>query len=147
VSETTEVKIEMWDCSEDAEELSHIDQHDAIESYLDEALYNLPIAEWPETITAYGFARMQVSYPNLPDHALEAVVERLDEEYGSPNEATTITPKMKEAAAEFVQKILAEYQVWSCKRVASEEINVMEWVKENAPGWLTEKPENQQAGG
>lgn len=134
------IKIELWDCSEDAETLHYYEQHDAIEAYLDQALYKVPVSEWPETITVYGFARMEIKDSRLPEIALESVIERLDEEYGSPDEETTITPEMKTAAEEFVQKILAEYTVWSCERKTSVEINVMEWVKENAPSWLEEPP-------
>lgn len=140
-NQTINPNIELWDCSEDAEELHHYDQRDAIEAYLDQALYKVPIDQWPKTVTVYGFARMEVKDSRLPDIALEAVIERLDEEYGSPDEETTITPEMETAAQEFIKKILAEYTVWSCERKTSADINVMDWVKENAPNWL--EPESQ----
>ncbi len=133
-----ENEAELWDCSEDTELLIHYEQHGAIEAYLDEALYNLPIKEWPEKITVYGFARKKLKLDRLSARILERLLEDIDEDYGNPEEATTETEAMKKAAEEFVNKVAAEYQVWSCKRVTSEDINVMEWVKENEPQWLSE---------
>jgi hypothetical protein len=129
-------KIEFWDCSEDAELLGHESQDAAIEAYLDEALYNTPIKEWPKTVSVFGFAREKPKFNLLPARTLERVLEDLDEDYGNPEEATAETEGMKLAAEEFIQKIAAEYTVWSCKRVATEEISVMDWVKEHAPHWL-----------
>jgi hypothetical protein len=139
--EVSEQKIEFWDCSEDSEILSYENENDAIEYYLDDYLHALPIAEWPEKITLYGFVRETLKLGNEAARILEQLLEGLDEEYGNPEKATTETEGMKKAAEEFVQKVAAEYQVWSCKRVASEEINVMEWVKEHCPQWLTENPQ------
>lgn len=133
----SEQKIEFWDCSMDAEQLSWDEQNVAIEMHLDQ----IPKDEWPETLTVYGFVRETLKLGNEAARILEQILESLDENYGNPEEATAETEGMKKAAEEFVQKVAAEYQVWSCKRVASEEINVMDWVKEHAPQWLAENPQ------
>jgi hypothetical protein len=135
-------KIEYWDCSEDAELLTWDNPNTAIEMHLDQ----VPKDEWPEKITVFGFARETLKLSNESARVLEQLLGSLDEVYGNPEKATTETEGMKKAAEEFVQKVAAEYQVWSCKRVTSEEINVMEWVKEHAPGWLTENPQLLEGG-
>ena len=129
-------KVEYWDCSDQSEILHYTEFNDAIEYHLDA----VPNIEWPETLTVYGFAR-EIAKPNIKwisERALEAVIEGLDEDYGNPEEQSDWTNEMKNDATEFVQKVIANYQVWSCKQVTSEEINVMDWVKEHRPDWLEE---------
>jgi hypothetical protein len=131
-------EIEFWDCSEDAELLGHESKDDAIEARLDEELYDIHVESWPKTVTVYGFAREVPKWDREAQRVLDRFLEDLDEPYGNPEEATDQTDAMLVAAKEFVEKIKAEYQVWSCRRVTSEEINVMEWVKEHCPHWLDE---------
>lgn len=125
-------KIEFWDCCEEVEILTWTERDEAIEMHLDDR----PRDEWPETLTVYGFARETPNWQRHAKRVLENLIEDLDEPYGNPEEATAITPAMEQASTEFVNRIKAEYRVWSCKKVTSEEINVMEWVKENNPEWL-----------
>jgi hypothetical protein len=129
-------KIEFWDCSDQTETLHWEDKNQAIESYLDDLTHD----DQPATLTVYGFARMSPNWKRLEINVLDDLIENLDEEYGSPDEATIQTAIMQQAAKEFVQKIAAEYQTWSCVVKTSEEINVMEWIKENRPHWLEPKP-------
>lgn len=133
-------EIEFWDCSEDAEHLSWTSENEAIEMFLDQ----LPRDEWEEKTTVHGFVRETPNWDRCAEHALESVLEWLDGDYGDPDEATEETPTMKQAASEFVQKIKAEYEIWSCKKVTSIEVNTMEWVKEHCPHWLED---NSSAGG
>lgn len=125
-------KIEFWDCSDSIEILMWDNFNLAVEMHLDDR----PRDEWPERLTVYGYARQTPKWEHLPQRVLDRFLEDLDEDYGNPEEATTQTEAMLVAAKEFVEKINAEYTVWSCKRVATEEINVMDWVKEHAPNWL-----------
>ena len=38
----------------------------------------------------------------------------------------------------FVEAVISEYEVWSCRPVKTETINVHAWIIENAPEWLEE---------
>lgn len=124
----------LWDCDEHNESLWHEDKDEAIEYYLD----NLPENEWPESTIVYGFA------PEVPDWSfyeyivLEDLIERLDEQYGSPGERTEITVGMKKAAAKFMKAIKTEYEVSPCRRVEKRQVNTLLWVKAHRPDWLTE---------
>ena len=117
-----------WD-SEGEERLTHTDRDEAIESILD------GIGKLPEKIEICGYARMLPNVELLAHHALERLVEDLDEEYGDGNysEATTA---MKEAAKVFLTAVLDEYAVWACILVKRETVDVPAWVKENCPEWL-----------
>jgi hypothetical protein len=125
-------KIEFWDCSDQTEILMWDNLNEAVEMHLDDR----PRDEWPEMLTVYGYAREIPEWSRWPARVLERLLESLDDDYGNPEDATAETDGMKLAAEEFIRKVAAEYQVWSCKRVATEEINVMDWVKEHAPHWL-----------
>ena len=53
----------------------------------------------------------------------------------------TLAETTKAAAKEFLEKVLAEYEVWACELSGEKKtINCLDWIKENMPEWLTEKP-------
>ena len=115
--------------------LSHSDIHDAIEDVLD--------SRHPDPIEGYVEV---VCYEHRPASAssidtvslLEDVLERLDEEYGGPDEPSESTKEMEVAAKEFAEKIIAEYTVWQCEPILTVIVDALEWAKENAPDWLEE---------
>jgi hypothetical protein len=136
-----ENKIEFW-ANEYEGNLHHRNIDDAIEDILS--------GEWgpPSTIKELedieeielcGYVRMEVNedVDKLVLYHMEHLLEGLDEEYNC-GEPTEITDSMKEAAAEFIRKVLAEYVPWNCESVITVTVPVMEWVKANRPDWLEE---------
>ena len=126
-----------WTCVDGEEILRHETRDEAIEAYLDDC-FNVPakFSDLPETVTLHGFSPMKVSVGSCG--ALESMLESLDEEYANPDgDPTKPTEKMRTAEAAFIAVVESEYVPWMCEEVASEEVNVMEWVKEHRPDWLT----------
>lgn len=125
--------IEYWD-SEGEERLTHTDRDDAIECILNDA------GDLPEKIDICGYARMVPNGELLAHHALEHLLEDLDEEYGDPEGGyVSGTDKMKEAAKVFTTTVLDEYVSWACEIVKRETVDVTAWVKENRPDWLEQE--------
>lgn len=127
---------DLFSCDDESEELNDTDPDEAVEAHLDrrvEALESPPIA----SVTVYGYKRKKLDGPN-EDLLLEDVLERLDEEFGSPHEATEPTPAMVEAAEAFCSVIRAEYHVWQCEQVAKARVDVAKWVRRHRPDWLPE---------
>jgi hypothetical protein len=91
-------------------------------------------------IEIIGYAPMEVN-PYLLDDILENILERLDEEYGNPDntEGRKPTEEMKQAEAEFVKKIISFYEPWMCEEVERKTINVKEWIEKNKPERMEEK--------
>jgi len=133
---------------EDEEELAHTDLDDAVSEYLDGFMSpKMTQDDWdaiPETVEVLGYKRMDPLSAGSVDHygPLDHLLESLDEEYGDPNgDPTKRTPAMEAAAKEFLEKVLAEYEVWACELSGEKKtINCLDWIKENMPEWLTEKP-------
>ena len=127
-------EIELWGFEGD-ENLVYTGDDDAIEGFLD----GLGEDYLPATIELQGYARMVPTVSEFRSSCVEHLMERLDEEYGDPNgECDKISNKMFTLEKIFIQGILDLYQVWSCECVHKETIDVETWVKNNAPGWLTD---------
>jgi hypothetical protein len=136
---------EFWDC-QDSEVLDHTDKDDAIEYFLDGWLSGKMTKDevlkaLPETTEVKGYAKMKVNYRESWLSPLEDVLERLDEEYGDPSggDYSKPTDRMKAAEKEFLKVIVEEYEPWMCEEVCKEEINTLEWVRENRPDWLEDE--------
>ena len=130
---------------EDEEELAHTDLDDAVSEYLDGFMSpKMTQDDWdaiPETVEVLGYKRMDPTAMDCPE-VLGGILLTLDETFGDPNgDDTKATPAMKEAEQEFFKKIVAEYEVWACELSGEKKtINCLDWIKENMPEWLTEKP-------
>ena len=99
--------------------------------------------DWPKEVEVKAFVRKEVSERerrNLAEQALEELIERLDEEYGNPEEATEFDDVARAVAREFVDKIIANYEIWGCEESTKEnlQVNTAEWVRKNNPLWLEE---------
>lgn len=129
---------EVYHCDDGAERLDSMDPHDAVEAELDSRYdQDNPTAALTGTLTVYAFKRGAISPRNLDaDRLLEDVLERLDEEYGDPDEASEPTDAMQAAAVTFLATIRAEYRVWNCERVAEATVDVAAWAKSERPDWL-----------
>jgi len=127
-------EIIYWDVGNN-DILYHESLGEAVGAWLDD----IPIKEFPEFITVKGYARMKIDTRGMS--SLEPILEDLDEEFGDPDGGcTTETDTMKEAERVFHEVILKEYVPWMCEQIAHVKIDVMEWVKENEPHWLSEEP-------
>jgi hypothetical protein len=130
-----------WDCS-DGSELSHTDEDDAIEAYLDAMLDSKMtpaevLATLPEMVTVYGFAHDElVGCEAWAEIALESLIECIDDEYGNPDKMTQATKGMLDAARAFVTAVVADYAPWRCSKVAEKTIEVEPWIREHRPDWL-----------
>jgi len=130
-----------WDLYCD-DRLNFEDRDEAIRDYLEyielviENIDGMPFV-LPETIEVFGYARRRISTNCwIP---LEAVLEHLDEEYGDPDGGwTEPTEAMSKAEDAFIRVVCDEYEPWSCEEVWSEQVNVLEWIKEHEPEWLEE---------
>ena len=111
------------------EKLTAHTRHEAIEEVLDQ----LALEEhYPETIKICKYVPMKVNTRGLTP--LDAVLEKLDEEYGDPwgdSEATESTQGMRDAERTFLRTVAAQYQAYICEMESSEIIDVMEWLDEN----------------
>lgn len=128
----------------DEEELTFDEIDDVVEDFLDnfwepDMTPQQFLDKIPEEIEVIGYKRMKPTVEQC-DRALEDLLEFLDEEYGNPNgEATKPTEAMKAAEREFIEKVLAEYEVWACEPSGEKEtINCRDWIKTNRPEWLKE---------
>ncbi len=63
---------------------------------------------------------------------IEFLLESLDEEYGNPDEWSSGTQAMEEAAEGFVRAVVAEYSVWSCDREEATVVDVKKWMAGHA---------------
>jgi hypothetical protein len=141
-----EREIEFFDCVGD-ETLSFADSDEAIEDYLDGKLKpdmtsTDVLAALPKVVTVKAFARIRVSdgdRKRLQGEALDRIIESLDEEYGSPEDESTVTDGMKAAAEAFVATVVSEYTPWACEQVDSWEVEVEPWIREHRPDWLKEQ--------
>jgi hypothetical protein len=127
-----------WDCA-DGEELHHTDPDDAIECHL-----NNWFPRVPETVTLTGYTHDVVPIDAV-DHLLgeeggplRAVLDALQEPFGNPEEPIDATPAMLEAERAFVAAVLKEFQPWACHEVCSEEVDVVEWLREHDPERLAD---------
>ena len=130
---------EFWD-DEGTEQLVHTTIDDAVEAILDAS------GETAGTLVVHGWRRREVDEAmreRLAGRALESLLYEMDcnEELGDPDGEyhTARTDGMKAAARDFVDAVAAGYDVWACEAVLAVEVDIAEWVKENAPHWLDEE--------
>jgi len=122
---------------EDDEELHCSDPDECVEQFLDNAwdpklTPQANLAALPETIEVCGFVPEVITdASSYAETVLERLLEDLDENYGSPDEYSKPTEAMKKTAQMFCSAIVAEYEVWRCKQITKEVVNVREWITKN----------------
>jgi hypothetical protein len=129
----------MYSCT-DVDTLTNTDPDEAIQEYLD----HLEPEDWPQTITVMVYTRDVVSAKErqaFAERTLESLIEGLDEDYGSPDSYTDITPTMKAAAEAFVNAVLEDYNVWNCTHQQKDDIeeDTVAWIRKNCEHWLEEE--------
>ena len=72
----------------------------------------------------------------LSAYIIEALLEKMDDEYGNPVDCTDPSDEQKKLAAEFVAGVVSCYRVWQYDKIATEEVDVRDWLRqrENASG-------------
>lgn len=80
-----------------------------------------------EVVTMYAFKQKPVNEQWLANCALDALIERFDDEYGDPEDETTITQAMKDAALAFARAVVADCDAWQVEDAGSVELKVSEW--------------------
>ena len=114
------------------------DFNETVLNYLD-GLWDHPL---PRKIVVVSYRRSIVEIGK--SSVLEGLLEQLEEEYGDPEGEWDQYPddfkKMEEAEKVFLDRICELYHSWSCKEIPGSgvEVDVENWIKEHAPGWLTE---------
>ena len=119
-------EIVFWNCDKDAELLSCEYFDEAIEDYL----VKIPFHSYPKKLAVYGFARMTIDENDCED-VLEDLINRLDEDYGSPDGPSNITADMIQAETEFIRVVVQEYIPWTCELVKIENVNISKWLENN----------------
>ncbi len=128
-------EIVYWDVA-NKEYLTHACKEEAIEYILDDIDGPLP-----KVIEICGYARMDTGLEPGPlaDTILEDLLEKVDEEYGSPDESFEPTDEMVEAAKELAKTFIDGYVPWACEIVARESVDVAEWVEKHMPHWMEDE--------
>jgi hypothetical protein len=117
-------EVVFWDCRDDREQLIHDSIGEAVYAWADERDGPLP-----ETVTVYGFARMELpSEERIAETVLEHLIERIDEDYGNPDDWAKPTEAMLTAAREFARVFRAEYECWACEEVTRQTVRVADHV-------------------
>ena len=85
--------------------------------------------------------------PDYLDHLLgedggplRAVLDALQEPYGNPEDPIDATGAMLEAERSFVAAVLKTFKPLACHEVCSEEVDVVEWLREHDPERLAQEP-------
>lgn len=123
-----------WTTDDAAEELSNVDFDEAVEYYLD----GCEPEEWPKVLEVYGWRRCKIPEGYLKGHVLDHLLEVIDEEFGSFDDHTEPTERMKKAGEEFLAVVLADYPVWRCEQddAATVLVDVAAWVRKNYHEWM-----------
>lgn len=108
------------------EQLYHTTEREYIESILDNEYENQP-----KEITVCAFKRMVPSVDEYTHIFIDDLLERLDEEYGSPEgDIDKPTKGMIEAECIFIKAVIAEYHPWACEEVSRRVVSIAKWKKE-----------------
>ena len=113
----------------EAEHLSAEDLETALADFFDEAGGPDGL---PTTIEIHGYRRRDLVFRGWqePKFLVDELLERLDEDYGNPDETTEATPFMVKAAEHFLECIKREYTVWACDAVLAIEVDVKTWFEQ-----------------
>ena len=122
-------KAELYSTSEYNERITHTCAEDAIKELLDDC----DPGDWPDEIIVYGFDRMEPDPRVFSESLLEQILERLDEDFGDPDNETEITTEMRDAESTFIRAVLDEYTPFACGQVSEESVNLLAWVIAEQP--------------
>ena len=122
---------------DEPERLTYEDEGEAIMYYLDQ----IDPKDLPETIEVTEYHQMKVTPPWwMVDNITANLIETLDEEYAYENHTQTdeVVRQITALANTFVEAATKLYDGSMYEPFGKPKIvNVMEWVKDNEPEWLT----------
>lgn len=128
-------KPELW--GTDQCSMLQRDPDEAIEAELDG--WEPPL---PPFLTVHGWAptRLGLKHGDILDRIMEDLAGDHQSEDGEPVEPSQ---RMIDAEKELVDAFQADYRPTLCQIVPGHdiEVNLADWVHENAPGWLEENPD------
>jgi disulfide oxidoreductase YuzD len=90
----------------------------------------------PETLELIGYDPMTINeeaQKRFADWILESLLENMDESEFGGEDYTDVNQTMKDAASEFIKKIVAEYRVWPCLEVCRKTVNTADYIKPEEP--------------
>jgi len=137
--------IAYWTCLPDIEHLHCETLDEAVEEYLD------GLAPTPGSVDSEDFfrdlpdvectawVRKVIDRKWLADSVLDYALEEVGDEHGNPDGDEPPTEAMKAQALKFADAFIADFQVWSCEPAGSEKVNILKWVKKNAPHWIDKR--------
>jgi hypothetical protein len=110
------------------EDLTHETADEAIEAIIDD--WDPP---YYKTIAVWEYKRKELPpVDKISEEILDILRDRLDEDYGSLEEETTIPNEVRIAAERFAQVVRQEWPVWRMDRTENKVVvNVGEWLKEH----------------
>lgn len=88
-----------------------------LDDNIDDTIERAIIDEQEFPIEVLEFKHMDAAEDKtrLAEYALDKLLENLDDDYGGEEPAYKVTEGMKQAAQEFVTKVLNDYVVWRCE--------------------------------
>ena len=96
----------------------------------------------PPFLLIHGWepARLGMKHGDILDRVMEDLAGDYEWEHGDPIEPSQ---RMIDAEKELVDAFQADYSPTSCRIVPGHdiEVNVADWIREHAPGWLDENPD------
>ena len=110
----------LWTYTKHAERVHPL--HTALDNYFYDCEWDG--VEPSEVVTMYAFKCKDVNEKWLADFALEAIIERFDDEYGDLEDETKVTQTMKDAALAFVRAVVAECDARQVEDVGSVELEL-----------------------
>ena len=117
----------------DSERLVHRSANAAVESYLD------TMDEFPETVTVQAYVPKEIEEEHIrwaANDTLDRLLEKLDEDYGDPDEATEWTDGWRSEALLFARAVVSTYHVGSyVPQGEPVTVDVLAWVAANRPDW------------
>ena len=126
-------EFELWDCrvelwgSDGDECLNCSDIHE----YIDTELAQYTVDEAPKTLVVWGYVRDTISESDRHSIAVrvaENILESLGEDYGDWDNPKETTDQHVAIARKAVDKISADFQVWSCQAVVCVTVDVEDWI-------------------
>jgi len=102
--------------------------HETAEEAIEEVIEDFAPAD-NETIVVWEYKRKELPpVDKISEEILDILRDRLDEDYGSLEEETTIPNEVRIAAERFAQVVRQEWPVWRMERTENKvAINVGEW--------------------
>lgn len=125
---------DFYSCDPSGEGYDSTNVGDAIGEYVD-GMTDDAVAEHPAEVTVYAYKRDVIPHDTkmaLAERTMQYMLEYLDDLYGGEG-GTRASLAMRNEAQYFTLKFVDHYRVWQCSKVAEQNVDLREWLKENEP--------------